>query len=137
MHMTSSAFELDCLSPETFLVQAYCECQSELIRLREGHEEIGHAGQFASTLDRAPDSAADRLAVLVDDRIDLFDDIKVDEARWITGLLVQLTDNQIRDAFRAANYSAEDVEILTETVKSRIAELKRATGGSGQTQAGK
>ncbi len=56
-------------------------------------------------------------------RQDLFDDIRVDEARWIAGLLSKLSDRQIGDAFRAANYSPEDVQTLTAAVRSRIDEL--------------
>jgi hypothetical protein len=54
---------------------------------------------------------------------DLFDDIQVEEARWIGGWLTRLTDAQVADAFRAANYSPEDVRLLTESVRSRIEEL--------------
>ncbi len=35
----------------------------------------------------------------------LFEDITVENARWLSGLLSQLSDKQISDAFRAANYS--------------------------------
>src|ERR1044072_889710 len=35
----------------------------------------------------------------------LMKDIRFDDARWIASLLSQLTDQQLRDAFRAANYS--------------------------------
>jgi hypothetical protein len=50
-------------------------------------------------------------------------DISVEDARWIGGLLSRLSDAQLADAFRAANYSAEDVRLLTEAVRSRINEL--------------
>jgi hypothetical protein len=55
----------------------------------------------------------------------LFDDIRVDEARWIGRLLAQLSDRQLRDAFRAANYSREEVEMLASAVRRRINELNR------------
>ena len=54
---------------------------------------------------------------------ELFDDITVDRARWIGVWLARLSDNQIRDAFRAANYSPEEVDILSEAVGERINEL--------------
>jgi hypothetical protein len=54
---------------------------------------------------------------------DLFDDIKVEEARWIGEWLARLSDKQISDAFRAANYSPAEIRMLTETVRSRINEL--------------
>jgi hypothetical protein len=56
-------------------------------------------------------------------RQDLFDDIRVEEARWIAALLSKLSERQIGDAFRAANYSPEEVQILTAAVRSRIDEL--------------
>lgn len=53
--------------------------------------------------------------------------IKVENARWLADLLLQLSDKQIADAFRAANYSDEDVALLSAAVKRRIAELDEAT----------
>jgi hypothetical protein len=58
---------------------------------------------------------------------ELMDDITVKQARWVLNLLSQLSDEQIRDAFRAANYSRNEVDILTREVKDRIAELNTAT----------
>lgn len=48
------------------------------------------------------------------------------DAGWLAGLLKQLSDDQIRAAFRAANYSVNDIDLLTRAVKSRIAQLDRA-----------
>lgn len=56
-------------------------------------------------------------------RQDLFDYIKVEDARWLGSLLSKLSDRQIGDAFRAANYSPEEVRILSAAVRSRISEL--------------
>ncbi|HEX8146699.1 MAG TPA: hypothetical protein VF591_05940 [Pyrinomonadaceae bacterium] len=56
-------------------------------------------------------------------RQDLFDDIRVEEARWIAGLLSKLSERQIADAFRAANYTPEEVRLLTTAVRGRIDEL--------------
>ena len=53
--------------------------------------------------------------------------IPVEHARWLADLLLQLSDKQIADAFRAANYSAEDVRLLTTAFKTRIAQLDEAT----------
>jgi len=55
--------------------------------------------------------------------------IKVENARWLADLLLQLSDKQIADAFRAANYSTEDIALLTAAVKDRIAQLDQATKG--------
>jgi hypothetical protein len=50
----------------------------------------------------------------------LFDDIKVSDAKWLADWLGRLSDDQIRDAFRAANYTNEEVEMLTGAVRARI-----------------
>jgi hypothetical protein len=67
----------------------------------------------------------------------LFDDITVEDARWMGHWLSQLSDRQIQDAFRAANYSAEDVTALAGELRGRINELNElpaqtATGKSTQ-----
>lgn len=56
-------------------------------------------------------------------RQDLFDDIRVEEARWIGGWLARLSDRQLSDAFRAANYRPAEIRLLTEAVRARINEL--------------
>ena len=53
--------------------------------------------------------------------------VKVEHGRWLADLLLQLTDKQIEDAFRAANYKAEDVKLLAAAFKMRIDELDKAT----------
>lgn len=53
----------------------------------------------------------------------LFKNITVEDAKWIGGWLSRLSDKQISDAFRAANYSAADVDLLTKAVRSRIQQL--------------
>ena len=53
----------------------------------------------------------------------LFDDIYVVEARWVGQLLSRLSDRQIGDAFRAANYAPGEVQLLTRVVRERINEL--------------
>ncbi|MEJ7847552.1 MAG: hypothetical protein WKF92_05640 [Pyrinomonadaceae bacterium] len=60
-------------------------------------------------------------------RSDLMNGIKVEHGRWLADLLLQLSDKQIEDAFRAANYSAEDVQLLASAFKVRIAELGTTT----------
>lgn len=47
------------------------------------------------------------------------------DAKWMGSWLAQLSPEQIRDAFRAAGYSPEQVEAYATTVEARIAELKR------------
>jgi hypothetical protein len=53
----------------------------------------------------------------------LLEQIRVEDARWIGRLLGRLSDRQIRDAFRAANYSPAQITILSRAVKSRIRQL--------------
>ena len=54
-------------------------------------------------------------------------DIKREDGRWLARLLTQLTDKQIEDMFRAANYSDSDVATLSQAVKNRIRALDLAT----------
>lgn len=54
----------------------------------------------------------------------VMDDITVEDARWLARLLGQLSDRQINDAFRAANYSVSERRILTNTFRARIRELQ-------------
>src|ERR1043165_567672 len=59
---------------------------------------------------------------------ELVDDVGVDEARWIGNLLSNLSDGQISDAFRAANYTPEEVRLLAGAVRERINELLSING---------
>jgi hypothetical protein len=45
------------------------------------------------------------------------------DAKWIGGLLSQLTPQQIEDAFRSAGYSDKDVQTYSAVVEQRIAQL--------------
>jgi hypothetical protein len=45
------------------------------------------------------------------------------DAKWIGGILARLSDDQIRSAFRAAGFSAEEVEGFTRKVRAKINEL--------------
>jgi len=47
------------------------------------------------------------------------------DAKWIGQLLSQLSPDQIRQAFRAAGYSPDQVEQFTEVLKKRIGELTK------------
>ena len=46
-----------------------------------------------------------------------------EDAKWMGHLLAGLTGNQIRDAFRAAEYSAQEIDGFTTVLVSRIAQL--------------
>jgi hypothetical protein len=54
----------------------------------------------------------------------LFENITVADARWLSERLKALSDEQIKDAFRAANYTPEEVDTLTTALKTRIAALE-------------
>jgi hypothetical protein len=60
-------------------------------------------------------------------RPDLLTGIKVENGRWLADLLLQLTDKQIEDAFRAANYKPEEISILAQAFKKRVNDLDAAT----------
>ena len=47
------------------------------------------------------------------------------DAQWIGGLLTQLSPDQIRDAFRAAGYTPDQVNAYALVFEKRIAELKQ------------
>lgn len=59
---------------------------------------------------------------------DLFDDIRTEEAKWLGDLLARLSDQQLNDAFRAANYAPDEISLLTEAVRARINELVNLPG---------
>jgi hypothetical protein len=58
----------------------------------------------------------------------LFDDITVEDARWIASLLARLSDDQIMEAFRAANFKPQEAQTLATAVHARIDELLKVTG---------
>lgn len=60
-------------------------------------------------------------------RQELLEGIPVEHGRWLADLLVQLRDEQIADAFRAANYSDKAIILLTAAIRERINALDRAT----------
>jgi len=51
--------------------------------------------------------------------------LTVADARWLSNLLKRLSDDQIKDAFRAANYSAEEVDLLAGAFRERINALAK------------
>jgi hypothetical protein len=53
----------------------------------------------------------------------MFDKISVEDARWVGELLARLSERQLRDAFRAANYTPAETQTLTRVVRARIDEL--------------
>jgi hypothetical protein len=62
----------------------------------------------------------------------LFNDVKVEDARWIGSLLSQLSDLQLINIFRAANYTPEEVRILRSAVRGRINQLVNLPHGGSR-----
>ncbi len=53
----------------------------------------------------------------------LMKNISVRDAQWLSSWLSQLSDQQLRDAFRAANYRPDQINTLARTVRERSNEL--------------
>ncbi|HYE16613.1 MAG TPA: hypothetical protein VD968_19395 [Pyrinomonadaceae bacterium] len=60
----------------------------------------------------------------------LFSNITVEQAKWAGEQLSRLSDEQIADAFRAANYPPEEVSLLAGAVRRKINELVSLPGGA-------
>ena len=58
----------------------------------------------------------------------LFKDITVEQAKWIGDLLSRLSDEQLADAFRAGNFTPEEVQTLAAAVRARINQLVNLPG---------
>jgi hypothetical protein len=68
---------------------------------------------------------------------DMMRDITVADAKWIGGLLSRLSDRQLQDAFRAANYSSSEIDMLTRAVRKRINELMNLQPQSARQRSSK
>lgn len=55
----------------------------------------------------------------------LFAGLTIADARWLSNLLKRLSDDQIKDAFRAAHYSAQEVDLLAGAFRERINALAK------------
>ena len=55
----------------------------------------------------------------------LFEGLTVADARWLSNLLKRLSDDQIKDAFRSANYTPEEVDLLAGAFRERINALAK------------
>ncbi|MFY9618978.1 MAG: hypothetical protein WAM70_11240 [Pyrinomonadaceae bacterium] len=58
----------------------------------------------------------------------LMQGITVDDARWIGSLLSRLSDSQLADAFRAGNFSSEEIQMLVTATRARINQLVNLPG---------
>jgi hypothetical protein len=59
---------------------------------------------------------------------DLFKDITVEDAKWIGDLLARLSDEQITNAFRAGNFTQEEIQMLVPAMRARINQLVNLPG---------
>lgn len=57
----------------------------------------------------------------------LFTNISVEDAKWIGRYLARLSNEQIKDAFRAANYSSQDVDAYSSALRQRIDALNNVS----------
>lgn len=60
----------------------------------------------------------------------LFKGLTAQDAKWINRWLSRLSEDQIKDAFRAANYKPEEVETLAKAVRDRIGKLTNLSASS-------
>jgi hypothetical protein len=58
----------------------------------------------------------------------LFRSVPVEHAKWFAGIVDRLTDDQFRDAFRAAGGSPVEIDGFTKRLRQKINELKAAVG---------
>lgn len=54
--------------------------------------------------------------------------VPVEHARWFAGIIGQLTDDQLRDAFRAAGATQPEIDGFSRRLRQKINELKAAVG---------
>jgi len=58
----------------------------------------------------------------------LFEGLTVADAQWLATWLKRLSDEQLKDAFRAANYTPEEVDALASAVRERANALANPAG---------
>lgn len=54
--------------------------------------------------------------------------IPLEHARWFAGIIGQLTDNQLRDAFKAAGATPAEIDGFSRRLRQKISELKSVAG---------
>jgi hypothetical protein len=58
----------------------------------------------------------------------LFQGLTVADAQWLSTWLKRLSDDQIKDAFRSANYTPEEIDTLTAAFRFRANALANPAG---------
>jgi hypothetical protein len=56
--------------------------------------------------------------------------VPIDHARWFAGLVSQLTDAQLRQAFEAAGATPAEIEGFSDRLREKIVELQRAVSST-------
>lgn len=64
----------------------------------------------------------------------LFEGLTVADAAWLSPWLKRLSDDQIKDAFRAANYTPEEIDSLTAAFRARANALANPAGSVANKQ---
>jgi hypothetical protein len=59
----------------------------------------------------------------------LFENVTVEDAKWLAGWFGRLSDEQLKDAFRAANYTPAEVDQLAVAVRKRVNALANLSPG--------
>ncbi len=59
----------------------------------------------------------------------LFSDVTVQDAKWMASWLNRLSDEQLKDAFRSANYAPAEVDQLAAALRKRINALANLSAG--------
>jgi hypothetical protein len=90
-----------------------------------GSASLWHAPQAKPSVTKLIDKVKDNLAEFgySGKHNERLTKITVAQARWIGSWLARLSEEQIRDALRAGNYSADRMTFLEKALRSRINEL--------------
>jgi len=98
--------------------------------------QIGSPKHYAKTkFIKRVESDGDVILAYKGKNRNIFKGFTVQDARWLSRLMTQLSDKQIGDAFRAANYSEADVASFTASVRRKINELKDAAAAANDLAA--
>ena len=63
----------------------------------------------------------------------LFEGLTVADAAWLSNWLKRLSDDQIKDAFRSANYAPDEIDSLTTAFRQRANALANPAGAPGSS----
>jgi hypothetical protein len=101
---------------------------------------FGKTGGFLSRTRNEPDDyvKAEFVKAVNGNKIDfnysgknqkLFENVTIEDAKWLAGWFGRLSDEQLKDAFRAANYTPAEVDQLAGAVRKRVNALANLSPG--------